>query len=81
MKKSIAIILTILSGILILDSFQAAQAVMMLVLAGEVPGTSIILSATTMLETCLLITGFVCARLMVALFNSLRNPAPKRSVA
>ena len=64
MKKAITITLTILSALLILDSFGVWHAVAMFFLAGEIPGTRTSVSADTMLSVFALLFGFVLARLV-----------------
>ena len=81
MRTTITIIATILSGLLILDSFNAGQALLMFVLAGQLPGTSIALSASTMLEAYLVIAGFVSARLVIAAAGTVRSALLKRQTA
>lgn len=82
MKKQLAITLIILSALLILDSANAGHALFMFYLAGEVPGTSVILSANTMMQIFALLIGFVVARIgnhvvMTAINNlSTRNEKP-----
>jgi hypothetical protein len=66
MKKSITIILTTLSLILILDSFNFMHALMMFYFAGLIPGTNITLSGAQMLELFAVAAGFTVAR--VALY-------------
>jgi len=63
MKKAITITLLILSALLILDSVNAGQAIVMLYLAGQIPGTSLYLSASTMLQGFALLIGFILARI------------------
>lgn len=63
MKKTTAIILTLLSLVLILDSFNFGHALMMFYLAGLIPGTNIALSASQMLELFAVAAGFTVARL------------------
>ena len=65
MKKTIIILCLILSGLLILDSFHVGQAIVMFLLAGEIPGTSSSISAAVLLEVYLIAAGFICARLVV----------------
>jgi hypothetical protein len=72
MKKTIALILTILSALLILDSMDAFHALAMFMLAGIVPGTHIALSATFMLELFTLLLGFVLARIAINVSSRLR---------
>lgn len=67
MHKTITIILVTLSLILILDSMNAGHAITMFILAGIVPGTNIVISATQMLEVFSLLLGFALARIAVRL--------------
>ena len=71
MKKTIAIILTTFSLLLILDSFNFGHALMMFYLAGVVPGTNIAIDADRMLEFFAVIAGFIVARLTVYIIRSL----------
>jgi hypothetical protein len=70
MKKTIAIILTIFSLILILDSMNAGQAVAMFLLAGIIPGTNFVVSASQMLQLFALLIGFVLARVSTGLVKT-----------
>lgn len=82
MKKTFAIIFTVLSLILILDSMNAGYAITMFLLAGVIPGTNIAISAVQMLELFALLIGFVLARISAGLFQTYlayRNTA-KRDV-
>lgn len=63
MKKQLSITLIILSALLILDSANAGHALIMFYLAGEVPGTNVILSPNTMMQIFALLTGFVVGRI------------------
>lgn len=65
MKKNLAIIFTIFSALLILDSINFSQALMMFLLAGVIPGTSIVIDGAQMLEFCALVFGFIVARVMM----------------
>jgi len=64
MKKTIAIIITIFSLLLILDSFNFGHALMMFYLAGVIPGTNVILDGAQMLELFAIIAGFIVARVV-----------------
>jgi len=64
MKKTFTIILLILSGILILDSLNAGEAVFMFLLAGVIPGTNSSLSGDTTLALFGGLMGFVLARIV-----------------
>lgn len=64
MKKIITLILIALSGIMILDSLNAGEALFMFVLAGIVPGTSLSISGTTMLALFGGLIGFVLSRIV-----------------
>jgi len=81
MKKALIITSLILSGILILDSMNFGHAVMMFLLAGQIPGTSIFISAKVMLEMFALASGFVVARVMNRLFTALLTRKPIRTLA
>ncbi len=63
MKKMITITLTALAVLIILDSLNAGQALMMFYLAGVIPGTNVAIDAGRALELFALITGFVLARI------------------
>jgi len=63
MKKATTLILTIISAIIILDSFNAWHAIAMFYLAGEIPGTRTSINAETMLSIFALLIGFVLARI------------------
>jgi len=64
MKQTIAIIITIFSLLLILDSFNFGHALMMFYLAGVIPGTNVILDGAQMLELFAIIAGFIVARIV-----------------
>lgn len=66
MKKSITLICITLSLLLILDSMDAFHALAMFMLAGIIPGTHVVLSASFMLELFALLFGFVVARVSIA---------------
>ncbi len=70
MKKTLTIILLILSGILILDSLNAGEAIFMFLLAGIIPGTNTSLSGATTLALFGGIAGFVIARIMVRVITA-----------
>ena len=52
---------------MVLDSFNAGHATMMLLLAGIIPGTDVALSGSTMLEIYMVLFGFVLARVTLNL--------------
>jgi len=76
MKKSITIIFTILSLLLILDSINFSHVLMMFLLAGVIPGTNITISGTQMLEIFAIIAGFIVARVTTHLIRSLTLRLP-----
>jgi len=55
---------------LILDTLNAGHALVMLLLAGVVPGTSIVIDASLMFEYILLLTGFTLSRITLGLVRS-----------
>ena len=71
MKKNIAIIFTLLSLLLILDSVNFGHALMMFLLAGVIPGTNMTINGEQMLEFTVLVAGFIFARLTMYLFRNL----------
>lgn len=73
MKKSLSIVFVTLSTIVILDSFNAGEAMAMFLLAGVIPGTSITLGAAQMLEIFTLLIGFTLSRLAGAAFRATRQ--------
>jgi hypothetical protein len=72
MKKTVATILTILSLLLILDSFNFGHALMMFYLAGIIPGTNIAIDAVQMLQFFALISGFTLARVLTYAVRSFK---------
>ena len=71
MRKAIIITCLVLSGLIILDSFHAVDAMVMLFLAGIIPGTNIEVSGQTMMSFFALLIGFVLARLANRAFVNL----------
>ena len=65
MRKTIIILTTALSGLMILDSLQIGHAITMFLLAGIIPGTNIVLSPTVTLELFALLLGFVMSRVVI----------------
>jgi len=76
MKKTLTIILLILSIIMILDSLNAGHALVMFFLAGVIPGTNITIGASQMLETFTFLIGFTLSRITL---NLMRLSAQYRS--
>ncbi len=71
MRKTIIITCLVLSGLIILDSMNTGHALMMLFLAGVIPGTNIAVSGQTMMSFFALLIGFVLARVGNHLFVNL----------
>lgn len=63
MKQRITITSLILSGILIIDSMNVADALVMFIIAGQIPGTPYYLSAESMMAFFMMIIGFIASRL------------------
>ena len=63
MKKVIIITSLLLSSLLILDSMNVGSALVMFVIAGQVPGTNFSIDAGTMLFFFMLISGIIAGRL------------------
>ncbi len=80
MKKTITITSLILSAVLILDSMNVGAALVMFVIAGQVPGTSTSLDANTLLFFYVLVGGFIASRLTKRLITALASTPRLRSV-
>lgn len=85
MKKALTILLLSLSIMLILDSLNAGHALVMFLLAGVIPGTSVTISGSTMLEIFAVLFGFTLSRVTIALIrlaethSTLPKPATRRT--
>lgn len=73
MKKTLTIIFTILSLVIILDAFNAGEALFMFYLAGVIPGTDLAINANRMLEIFTLLIGFTLSRIAITLFRKSRK--------
>lgn len=69
MKKTLTIIFTALSFMIILDTFNAGHAFVMFFLAGVIPGTNISIAANQMLATFAFLMGFTLSRVSIALYR------------
>lgn len=78
MKKTLTIILNILSLLLVIQSMDGFHALAMFLLVGEIPGTNITISATVCLEFFALLIGFVIARIGIHLARSINLTQPLR---
>ena len=76
MKKALTLVFVSLSLVLILDSMNAGQAIMMFLLAGVIPGTTVALDANRMLELFALLTGFTLSRICM---RAIRSVARQRT--
>lgn len=73
MKKVIITLSLIGSGLIILDSINVVETLTMLLLAGSVPGTSIILSPSQMLIAYGLILGFIVSRFWLFAYRKIAS--------
>lgn len=80
MKKIITITSLILSAMLILDSMNAGSALMMFIIAGQVPGTTVSIDASSMLFMFMLISGIIAGRLTNKLIATMSQTARLRRV-
>ena len=64
MRKFIITTCLILSGVLILDSFNFVHSLVMFVLVGVIPGTNTAISADQMLVLVAILLGFIFGRLV-----------------
>lgn len=62
-SKTIVTICLVLSGLIILDTINFGQMLMMFFLAGIIPGTHFALSASSMMELYAVLAGFVVGRI------------------
>lgn len=76
MKKALTILFISLSFVMILDTLNAGEAIFMFILAGVIPGTSIAVDATRMLEAFTLLIGFTLSRVTM---NLMRSSAARRA--
>ena len=74
MKKTLTTLSLLGSAIIILDTFNAGQALVTFLLAGALPGTSITISASAMLFTYALLAGFAISRLVGVKRNNTLGP-------
>lgn len=70
MRKTIILASLILSGLMILDSLNVGEALIMFLLAGQIPGTNLSLSGGAMLELFALAGGFTLARIATKAIRS-----------
>lgn len=83
MRTTIISLSLILSALLILDSMNAGYAMMMFVIAGQIPGTTTVIDATSMLFVLVLAVGIVAGRLtgrlilLVDVFNRKNTLGPQ----
>ena len=64
MSKFVIVTCLILSGVLILDSLNVGHSIALFILAGVVPGTSLVIGANQMLAAFALLLGFIFGRLI-----------------
>lgn len=70
MQKNLTILFVSLSAVLVLDTLNAGQALVMLLLAGIIPGTNIAVDAGLMFEYILLLAGFTLSRITVGIYRA-----------
>lgn len=80
MKKAIAIIFTVFSVLLILESMNAYHALAIFMLAGIIPGTKTALSATFMLELFAVLLGFALARVSSSVVRTVADHKARTQV-
>lgn len=62
-----------LAGMMILDSMNAGQAIVMLLIAGKIPGTDIYIDATSMILILTALFGIVSSRITIRLMAVART--------
>lgn len=80
MKKTITITSLILSAMLILDSMNAGSALVLFIIAGQIPGTQLSIDAGSMLFVLMLLSGIVAGRLTSKLFATMAQTSRLRRV-
>ncbi len=80
MKKAITLTALILSAILIFDSMNLGSALVMLLIAGQIPGTSASIDAGAMLIFFMFVSGILAGRLTSKLLSLLGQTTPLRGV-
>ncbi|MCD8561557.1 hypothetical protein LRY29_00575 [Candidatus Saccharibacteria bacterium] len=75
MRRRVILTCLILSGLIILDSLNAGHALVMFLLAGIIPGTSIAISGGQMLALFALAAGIVVGRIFSRSLRSYRPQA------
>lgn len=71
MKKVVIITSLLLSSLLILDSMNVGSALVMFVIAGQVPGTNVSIDAGAMLFFFMLVGGIISGRLTSLAYSTL----------
>ncbi len=71
-RRLIIVACLALSGMMILDSLNVGHAVMMLLIAGQIPGTNYYVDANTMLLALTMIFGILCGRAAAQLLRYAR---------
>lgn len=71
MRNAIITICLVGSLIAILSAFQTGEAITMFLLAGVIPGTSMVISPSDTLVLIALIAGFVISRVTIPAFTQL----------
>jgi hypothetical protein len=75
-QKTVTSVSLVLSGVLILDSLNAGHAIIMLLIAGQIPGTDLFIPADTMLITLTGVFGVVCGRVTSRVIAYTQTLAP-----
>ncbi len=67
-----------ISALIILDSLNAGQALVMFLFAGVIPGTNVAISGAQMLEFFVLLIGFTLSRITL---NAIRHTSKRARLA
>lgn len=78
-KKSLSILFTAFSGVLILDTLNISHGIVFFLMAGIIPGTNFSIDANTMLIIFALATGFTLSRITVRLLTTVQLRLASRS--
>jgi len=79
MRRFIIIVSLSLSLLLILESMDAGHALIMFIIAGQIPGTNLYIDASSMLALFAAVVGFISGRVTI-LLATLAQPVLTRRV-
>ena len=70
MRKLVITACLVVSALMVLDTVNAGQALVMFVFVGALPGTDVTISASRMLEIFALLIGFTLSRIVISIIRN-----------